>query len=173
MNQALAVCPANLGPRPSSVVKALIQRVTRASVTVADHQVAGIGKGLVILLGVAKADTEADPLYLVDKIANLRVFPDDHSHFNHSALETKAELLVVSQITLCADTRKGRRPDFSGAAPPAEAERLYQRAVELFQESGLSVATGVFQEHMQVSLQNDGPVTIMLDSADRHRPRRG
>ena len=154
-------------------MKALIQRVTHASVTVADHEVARIGTGLVILLGVAKADTDADPLYLVDKIANLRIFPDDRNHFNHSALETGSELLVVSQFTLCADTRKGRRPDFSGAAPPAEAEQLYLRTVDLFRETGLSVVTGVFQEHMQVSLQNDGPVTIMLDSADRHRPRRG
>ncbi len=154
-------------------MKALIQRVTHASVTVADHEVARIGTGLVILLGVAQADTDADPLYLVDKIANLRVFPDDQSHFNHSALQMGAELLVVSQFTLCANTRKGRRPDFSDAAPPAEAERLYQRAVDLFRQTGLFVATGVFQEHMQVSLLNDGPVTIMLDSADRHRPRRG
>ena len=154
-------------------MKALIHPVTRASVTVADHEVAGIGTGLVILLGVAKADTDADPQYLVDKIANLRIFADDRSHFNRSALETGAEFLVVSQFTLCADTRKGRRPDFSDAAPPAEAERLYQRAVDLFRETGLVVATGVFQEHMQVSLQNDGPVTIMLDSDDRHRPRRG
>ena len=152
-------------------MKALIQRVTHASVTVADHEVARIGTGLVILLGVAKADTDADPLYLVDKIANLRIFPDDRNHFNPSALETGSELLVVSQFTLCADTRKGRRPDFSGAAPPAEAEQLYLRTVDLFRETGLSVVTGVFQEHMQVSLQNDGPVTIMLDSADRHRPR--
>ncbi len=157
----------------SSELKALIQRVGHASVTVDGHEVARIGGGLVILLGVAKADTAADPQYLVDKIANLRVFPDGRSHFNKSALETGAELLVVSQFTLCANTRKGRRPDFSEAAPPAEAERLYQRAVELFRETGLSVATGVFQEHMQVALQNDGPVTIMLDSADRHRPRRG
>ncbi len=154
-------------------MKALIQRVTHASVTVADHEVARIGTGLVILLGVAKADNGADPQSLVDKIANLRIFPDDQSHFNKSALETGAELLVVSQFTLCANTRKGRRPDFSDAAPPAEADQLYQRAVELFRETGLFVATGVFQEHMQVALENDGPVTIMLDSADRHRPRRG
>ena len=128
---------------------------------------------MVILLGVAKNDTGADCQYLVGKIANLRIFPDDRSHFNHSALEMGAYLLVVSQFTLCADTRKGRRPDFSDAAPPAEAEGLYQRAVDLFRETGLPVATGVFQEHMQVLLQNDGPVTIMLDSADRQRPRRG
>ncbi len=105
-------------------MKALIQRVTHASVTVADHEVARIGTGLVILVGVAKADTDADPQYLVDKIANLRIFPDDQSHFNKSALETGAELLVVSQFTLCANTRKGRRPDFSDAAPPAEAGQL-------------------------------------------------
>ena len=154
-------------------MKALIQRVTYASVTVAGHEVASIGTGLLILLGVAKDDTDADCPYLVGKICNLRIFPDDRSHFNHSALEIGADLLVVSQFTLCADTRKGRRPDFSGAAPPAEAKGLYQRTVDLFGETGLSVATGVFQEHMQVALQNDGPVTILLDSADRQRPRRG
>ena len=146
--------------------------MTHASVTVAGHEVASIGTGLVILLGVAKDDTDADCQYLVGKIANLRIFPDDRGQFNHTALEMGAELLVVSQFTLCADTRKGRRPDFSDAAPPAEAEGLYQRAVDLFRETGLSIATGVFQEHMQVSLQNDGPVTILLDSADQQRPRR-
>ena len=154
-------------------MKALIQRVTCASVTVSDLEVARIGTGLVILLAVAKVDIDADPLYLVDKIANLRIFSDDRSHFNRSSLETGAELLVVSQFTLYAGTRKGRRPDFSDAAPPVEAERLYQRTVDLFRETGLSVATGVFHEHMQVSLQNDGPLTLMMDSADRHSPRRG
>ena len=127
---------------------------------------------MVILLGVTKSDTDADCRYLVDKITNLRIFPDDRSHFNNSAMDVGAELLVVSQFTLCADTRKGRRPDFNDAAPPAEAQRLYEGAVDLFRETGLSVATGVFQAYMQVSLQNDGPVTIMLDSADRQRPRR-
>ena len=159
--------------RLASALKALVQRVTHASVTVADHEVGRIVAGLVILLGIAKDDTDADSQYLVDKIAHLRIFPDDQSHFNHSALEMGAELLVVSQFTLYGDTRKGRRPDFSQAAPPAMAEGLYQRTVELFRETGLSVATGVFQEHMRVSLQNDGPVTILLDSADRQRPRRG
>ena len=127
---------------------------------------------MVILLGVTKSDTDSDCQYLVDKITNLRIFPDDRSHFNNSAMDVGAELLVVSQFTLCADTRKGRRPDFNDAAPPAEAQRLYEAAVDLFRETGLSVATGVFQAYMQVSLQNDGPVTIMLDSADRQRPRR-
>ena len=157
----------------SPLLKALIQQVTRASVTVAAQEVARIGTGLVILLGVAKADTDADPQYLVDKIANLRIFPDDRSHFNHSALETGAELLVVSQFTLVRRHPQGPAPGFQRRCSPAEAERLYQRAVDLFRETGLTVATGVFQEHMQVSLQNDGPVTIMLDSADRHRSRRG
>ena len=131
-----------------------------------------IGRGLVALLGVSAEDTEDDARYLVDKTVNLRIFADEQNRFNLSALDTGAELLVVSQFTLYGDTRKGRRPDFTRAAPPELAQRLYEHAVELFRASGLTVATGVFQEYMQVSLQNDGPVTLMLDSADRHRPRR-
>ncbi|CAI7997537.1 D-aminoacyl-tRNA deacylase [Geodia barretti] len=109
---------------------------------------------------------------MVEKTVNLRIFADDQNRFNLSALDTGAELLVVSQFTLYGDTRKGRRPDFTKAAPPDQAQRLYEHTVGLFRDAGLTVATGVFQEHMQVSLQNDGPVTLMLDSADRHRPRR-
>ena len=154
-------------------MRALVQRVTNASVTVADETAGEIGAGLVVLLGVSKEDDEADARYLVEKIANLRIFADDDNRFNLSALDVEAELLVVSQFTLYADTRKGRRPDFNQAAGPEDAKRLYQHTVELFRETGLTVATGRFQEHMLVTLQNDGPVTLMLDSADRQRPRRG
>ena len=153
-------------------MRALIQRVTRASVAVGDETTGEIGPGLVILLGVSKADDDADVEYLVEKIANLRIFADEHNRFNRSALDIGAEFLVVSQFTLYANTRKGRRPDFNQAAGPEEARRLYEHAVQLFRESGIAVATGRFQEHMIVALENDGPVTLMLDSADRQRPRR-
>ena len=153
-------------------MRALIQRVATASVSVGGSEVGSIGPGLVALLGVSAEDTEADAQYLVDKTVNLRIFADAQNRFNLSALDFGAELLVVSQFTLYADTRKGRRPDFTRAAPPEQAQRLYEHTVALFREKGLIVATGVFQEYMQVSLQNDGPVTLMLDSADRHRPRR-
>ena len=153
-------------------MRALIQRVAQAAVTVDDKEVGRIGPGLVALLGVAAEDTEEDAKYLVDKTVNLRIFADDRNRFNLSARDAGAELLVVSQFTLYGDTRKGRRPDFTKAAPPEQAQRLYQHAVDLFRAAGLTVATGVFQEYMQVSLQNDGPVTLLLDSADRHRPRR-
>ena len=153
-------------------MRALIQRVAQAAVSVDDREVGRIGPGLVVLLGVSAEDTEADAQYLVDKVVNLRIFADAQNRFNRSALDLGAELLVVSQFTLYAETRKGRRPDFTKAAPPQPAQRLYELAVELFRAAGLSVATGVFQEYMQVSLQNDGPVTLLLDSADRQRPRR-
>ena len=153
-------------------MRALVQRVTKASVSIEDNTAGEIGGGLVVFLGVAKEDDEADAQYLVEKIANLRIFADDENRFYFSALDMGAELLVVSQFTLYADTRKGRRPDFNQAASGEDAKRLYEHAVELFREAGLTVATGVFQEHMLVSLENDGPVTIMLDSADRQRSRR-
>ncbi|MCY4366609.1 MAG: D-aminoacyl-tRNA deacylase [Chloroflexi bacterium] len=153
-------------------MRALIQRVSRATVSVDNHEVGGIGPGLLVLVGVSREDDETDARYLVDKTVNLRIFADDQNRFNLSALDTGAGLLVVSQFTLYGDTRKGRRPDFTSAAPPEQAQRLYQHIVELFEATGLTVATGVFQEYMQVALENDGPVTIMLDSADRHRPRR-
>ena len=154
-------------------MRALIQRVARASVLVSGVEVGRTGKGLVILLGISREDGEEDARYLVERVVNLRIFPDDENRFNRSALDTGAELLVVSQFTLYADTRRGRRPDFTQAAQPQEAERLYQRAIELFRGSGLRVETGRFQEHMLVDIQNDGPVTLMIDSADRFRPRRG
>ena len=152
-------------------MRALIQRVTEASVSIDDAAVGSIGTGLVVLLGVADGDDDADAQYLVDKVVNMRVFADEQGRFNFSALEVGGELLVVSQFTLYADTRRGRRPDFTRAAGPDEANRLYERAVEMFREKGLRVATGRFQAYMQVHLVNDGPVTIMVDSADRGRPR--
>ena len=143
-----------------------------ASVDVDGHEVGRIGPGLVVLLGVSKEDEEADAQYLVGKLVNLRIFSDQQNHFSLSALDVGAEFLLVSQFTLYADTRKGRRPDFTKAALPQDAERLYQHAADLLQHQGLKVATGRFQEHMQVRLQNDGPVTILLDSTDRQRSRR-
>lgn len=154
-------------------MRALLQRVAHAAVSVEGQEIARIGPGLVILLGVAAGDDETDAQYLVDKTVHLRIFADGQNRFNRSALDVEAELLVVSQFTLYADTRKGRRPSFSPAAAPDTARRLYDYAVQLFRSAGLAVATGVFQEYMQVSLQNDGPVTLLLDSADRHTPRRG
>ena len=153
-------------------MRVLIQRVAEASVLVEGREVGHIGQGLVVLLGVAQDDVEDDAQYLVEKLVNLRIFADEENRFNRSALDVGAEFLLVSQFTLYADTRKGRRPDFTQAAPPQEAQRLYEYTVELCRRAGLKVATGRFQEYMQVRLQNDGPVTLLLDSADRHRPRR-
>lgn len=131
-----------------------------------------IGPGLVVFLGVSQGDDEGDAQYLTGKIVNLRIFADQQNRFNRSALDTGAELLVVSQFTLYADTRKGRRPDFNQAASPEQAQRLYEYSVDLFRRTDLKVEIGRFRAHMQVQLQNDGPVTLMLDSADRHRARR-
>ena len=153
-------------------MRALVQRVAEASVEIEGAAVSRIGRGLLILLGVAADDEEADAEYLVPKIANLRIFAADANRFNLSAGDVNAEVLVVSQFTLYADTRRGRRPDFTRAAPPELAERLYEHTVTLLRDTGLTVATGRFQAYMQVKSQNDGPVTILLDSADRQRPRR-
>ena len=154
-------------------MRALVQRVSQGSVSVEGILVGGIGPGLVVLLGVGRGDSEEDVRYIVDKVVNLRVLPDEAGRFERSALDVGAELLIISQFTLYADTRKGRRPSFTEAASPQEAEALFQRAVKLFQETGLRVEMGRFQEHMLVQISNDGPVTIWIDSADRHRPRRG
>ncbi|MCE2501830.1 MAG: D-tyrosyl-tRNA(Tyr) deacylase [Dehalococcoidia bacterium] len=154
-------------------MRALIQRVASASVLIDDAEVGSIGSGLVVLLGVADGDDSADSRWVVDKVVNMRIFADDEGRFNRSALDVDGGLLVVSQFTLYADTRRGRRPDFTRAAAPEDANRLYEEAVAMFRETGLAVATGEFQAYMQVRLQNDGPVTIMVDSADRGRPRRG
>ena len=154
-------------------MRALVQRVVEASVLVKGQEVGRIGPGLVVFLGFAGDDEDSDSLFLVEKTVNLRIFADSENRFDRSALDVGAELLLVSQFTLYADTRKGRRPDFNRAAGAEQAREAYEKAVELFRNTGLTVATGHFQEYMQVLLQNDGPVTIMLDSADRNRPRRG
>jgi D-tyrosyl-tRNA(Tyr) deacylase len=154
-------------------MRALVQRVVEASVLVKGQEVGRIGPGLVVFLGFAGDDEDSDSFFLVEKTVNLRIFADSENRFNRSALDVGAELLLVSQFTLYADTRKGRRPDFNRAAGAEQAREAYEKAVELFRNTGLTVATGRFQEYMQVLLQNDGPVTIMLDSADRNRPRRG
>jgi D-tyrosyl-tRNA(Tyr) deacylase len=148
-------------------VKALLQRVSKASVSVAGEEVGRIGPGLVVLIGVADGDTEKDAQYLMQKIVNLRIFADSEQKFNLSALDVGGGLLLVSQFTLLADTRKGRRPGFESAARPEKAEELFNYAVGLAGESGLKVATGRFQQHMQVEISNDGPVTIMLDSREK------
>jgi D-tyrosyl-tRNA(Tyr) deacylase len=149
-------------------VKALVQRVSQASVSITGEEVGKIGRGLVVLLGVAGGDEEKDAQYLMQKIINLRIFADAQSKFNLSALDINGELLLVSQFTLLADTRRGRRPGFDKAAPPELAEKLFDYCVGLARESGLKVATGRFQEYMQVEIHNDGPVTIMLDSHDKY-----
>ena len=148
-------------------MKALLQRVSRASVSVAGEVVGKIGQGLVVFVGVATGDTERDARYLAQKTVNLRVFSDDVGRFNLSALDIKGELLVVSQFTLLADARKGRRPSFIEAAPPAQAEELFECFVEEARATGLKVETGRFQQYMQVEIHNDGPVTIMLDSREK------
>lgn len=147
-------------------MKALLQRVSAASVRIADEEVGRIGPGLCVLVGVAAGDTEKDVEYLVSKLLNLRIFADAAGKFNLSLLDVGGELLLVSQFTLLADASHGRRPGFTQAAPPAEAERLFNIFVAKARESGLRVATGRFQAHMQVEIINDGPVTIMLDSRD-------
>jgi len=144
-------------------VKVLLQRVRRAAVRVAGETVAEIGAGLLVLLGVEDGDTEEDADYLAEKTAELRIFADGEGRMNRSVLETKGEVLVVSQFTLAASTRRGRRPSFSGAAPPERAEKLYRLYSERLEGLGLSVRRGIFQAMMDVELINDGPVTILLD----------
>jgi len=148
-------------------VKALLQRVTSASVSVAGEVVGRIDRGLVVFVGVANGDTEKDAQYLAQKIVNLRIFSDQESRFNLSALDIEGELLLVSQFTLLADTRKGRRPSFTDAAPPAQAEAIFRQFVEQVKATGLKVETGRFQQYMQVEIHNDGPVTILLDSREK------
>lgn len=145
-------------------MRAVVQRVSRASVRVGDEITGQIGKGLLVLLGVSNRDTEADALYLVDKILNLRIFEDDEDKMNLSLLDIAGELLVVSQFTLYGDSRRGRRPSFIDAARPADANRLYEFYVAECRKQIQNVETGRFQAMMDVELVNDGPVTILLDS---------
>jgi D-tyrosyl-tRNA(Tyr) deacylase len=148
-------------------VKALLQRVSEASVSVGGEVVGRIGWGVVVLVGVARGDSEKDARYLAQRAVNLRIFSDEAGKFNLSALDIGGELLVVSQFTLLADTRKGRRPSFTDAAPPPRAEELFGLFVSEAKASGLKVETGRFQQHMQLEIHNDGPVTIMLDSREK------
>jgi len=148
-------------------MKALVQRVSRASVSVDDDIVGKIDQGLVVFLGVAQGDSKEDASYLANKVVNLRIFADEASKFALSALETRGDILVISQFTLLADSRKGRRPSFTEAAPPDLAEELYEFFVEQVLSTGLKVETGLFQEHMQVEIYNDGPVTISLESRNK------
>ena len=148
----------------SSAVRAVVQRVSEASVRVDGELTGAIGTGLVVLLGVQRTDGEADAAALADKVLNLRVFPDEAGQMNRSVLDVRGGVLVVSQFTLLGDARRGRRPSYVEAAPPEEADRLYSRFVDELRPSGLTVASGVFRATMDVALVNQGPVTILLDS---------
>jgi D-aminoacyl-tRNA deacylase len=145
-------------------MRAVVQRVSRAKVTV-NEQISGeIGLGLLVLLGVGQEDTEADATYLSEKIAGLRIFEDEHGRMNRSVQDVGGSVLAVSQFTLYGDVRRGKRPSFDAAAPPDHARRLYEFFVERIRAVGLRCETGRFQEMMQVELVNEGPVTILLDS---------
>ena len=146
-------------------MRAVVQRVASASVTVDGKLISEIGKGLLIFHGVAHGDNSADLDYLTNKVANLRVFEDDEGRMNRSLLEIGGEALVVSQFTLYGDCRKGRRPSFIDAAPPDKAKALYRQFIQALSNTGISVKEGIFQAMMDVKLVNDGPVTILLDSS--------
>ena len=148
-------------------MKAVIQRVRHASVVVDGETVGQIGVGLLVLLGVGHDDTEEDARYVASKVAGMRIFSDTDGKFNLALADVQGAVLLVSQFTLYADTRKGRRPSFTDAAAPDVAEALVERCGQLLGEMGVHVETGRFGAHMAVSLLNDGPVTILLDSAQR------
>ncbi len=144
-------------------MKIVLQRVKRSSVSVGGEQISSISRGLMVLFGAEKGDTEEALKYLADKTLNLRIFPDDEGKMNLSVKDIAGELLVVSQFTLAGDCSKGRRPGFDRAAPPAEAETLYKKFIRELSESGLTVAEGKFGADMLVDIQNDGPVTFILE----------
>jgi len=149
-------------------MRAVVQRVTRASVSVEGNVVGAIERGLAILLGVKAGDAEAEAQWLASKIATLRIFDDDAGKLNRSVLDVKGSALVVSQFTLYADARKGRRPSYDQAAPPEVAEPLIRRFAELLVAQGVPVQTGIFRAHMLVEIHNDGPVTILLERDSIH-----
>jgi len=148
-------------------VRAVVQRVSAARVSVGDRLVGAIRRGLLVLVGIATDDTPAEIDWLLDKIVNLRIFENEVGKFDKSLADIHGELLLVSQFTLLADTRKGRRPSFTEAARPEHAVPLYHRLLERARGQRIAVASGEFGAHMQVELTNDGPVTILLDSTDR------
>lgn len=147
-------------------MRALIQRVTKAEVTIADDRIGAIEQGLLILLGVTHDDTDTDVEKLAEKIVNLRIFENEAGKFDRSLLDVKGQALVVSQFTLYGDTKKGRRPSFVDAARPEVAEPLCQKFIQSLIQKGIDTQTGQFQAHMMVSLTNDGPVTLLLDSKE-------
>ncbi len=153
-------------------MRIIAQRVSEASVTVDGEIVGEIGKGLLLLVGIGREDDDADLQYLVEKIANLRIFEDDHGKMNLSLLQTSKQVLAVSQFTLYANTRKGRRPSFLDSAPPEIAEPMFEKFLQRLESEGLLVRKGVFGANMMVKIFNDGPVTIVLDSSERHLPRK-
>ena len=140
--------------------------MSSASVKVDGRVTGSIQQGLVVFVGIGRTDNLSDASYIVNKVVNMRLFDNSDGMFDLSALDIHSQLLIVSQFTLYAQTRKGRRPSFMDAMPPGQARDLYEQTVELFRESGLAIETGVFKSHMDVSLTNDGPVTIMVDSSD-------
>lgn len=145
-------------------MRAVVQRVSSSKVVVDDKIIGSIGKGFNVLLGISKDDTIEDLKYITDKIINLRVFEDDNDKMNLSLLDVKGELLVISQFTLYGDCRKGRRPNFMNAMGGNEAKELYEEFIKMLRSNGVKVETGEFGAHMYVDIQNDGPVTILLDS---------
>ncbi len=147
-------------------MRALVQRVSRACVRVEGAVVGEIDRGLVVLVGVHGDDDETDAAYVAEKVANLRIFPDEEGKMNRSILDEGASVLVVSQFTLYADTRKGRRPSFVEAARPEQADPLVDRVCERLADLGVKLQSGVFGAHMEVDLTNDGPVTILIDTRD-------
>jgi D-tyrosyl-tRNA(Tyr) deacylase len=151
-------------------MKAVLQRVTRASVEVEGRTVGAIGAGLLVLLGVAKDDGEADCRFMVEKLRGLRIFADEAGKMNRSLADVGGAILLVSQFTLLGNARSGRRPGFEEAAPPEEAKRLYERVSAALQAEGTAVETGIFAAYMKVELVNDGPVTFLLDSRNASPP---
>lgn len=150
-------------------MRIVLQRVASARVDVNAHTVGSIGPGILALIGVSRGDSQEDADYLLDKMLHLRIFPDEERKMNRSIVDCGGSLLLVSQFTLYADCRKGRRPSFDGAAPPEQAQALYEYFVAAARRGPVPVQTGVFQAMMEIHLVNDGPVTILLDSADRKK----
>ncbi len=145
-------------------MRAVVQRVTQANVTVDNEKVGEIGPGIMVLIGVADTDTDKDLKYIIDKVMNLRIFDDENGVMNRSVIDAGGSILAVSQFTLYGDARGGRRPSYIRAAKPEPADAMYERAVAAWRENGIHVETGRFRTEMMVSLVNNGPVTILLDS---------